>query len=128
MPPAFAEAALLFGFQATLFRGIGGFRGDPGLGFNSGLTNERNQTLERVLAVAFLGAMTTGFDDKHAILIDPAPRQMPQALPEWLGQVGGAIHREAELYRGGDFIDVLATGTRGTYELPVAVGENSKLG
>ena len=72
--------------------------------------------------------MTTGFDDKHAILIDSAPRQMPQALPEWLGQVGGTIHREAELYRGGDFIDVLATGTRGTYELPVAVGENSKLG
>jgi hypothetical protein len=100
VPPAFAEAALLFGFQATLFRGIGGFRGDPGLGLNSGLTNERNQTLERVLAVALLGAMTTGFDDKHAILIDPAPSQMPQALPEWLGQVGGAIHREAELYRG----------------------------
>src|SRR5690606_15371238 len=113
---ALEGTALLLGFQPPLARGTR----RPGrhalarrlpAGFDEG-----GEPLACVLAITLLGAEALGVDDQHALRGHPPVAAGQQPLAHRLGQGRRAGDVEAQLHRGGDLVDVLATGARRTHE------------
>jgi hypothetical protein len=64
----------------------------------------------------------TGFQDQLTIFGQAVTGQYFQPLPNVIGQRGGVFYIETKLDRGGSFIDMLSTGTRGADELLFELG------
>jgi hypothetical protein len=85
-PQLLDASAAALGLEATP-PGAGGWLGEsPRRGPHGSPTDERDQPLQRVLAVAFLGPVAPGGDDQNAFLREPAARQFLQACPHIVGQ------------------------------------------
>src|SRR5690242_11473208 len=105
-------AAPFLAFEASLFRA----QRRPGRPARLGALHRRAQefcqTLDRVGAVALLGAEALRLDHDHPFLGHAAARK-PSKARSRVGRQRDAARIEAQLCRRGDLVDVLPAGTRG---------------
>lgn len=87
-----------------------------------GAANEVDKTFHGIGAVALARAKALRRDDDDAIACDPATPQLFQSMTDIFMQRGRRIDVEAELYRGCDFVDILAARATGTDEVLLELG------
>jgi len=85
----------------------------PGLGRS---TNEVDQPLVSVLAIALLRPEAPRYDDENAIGGHPPPGEQAQSRTGRFIEARRLEGIEAELDRGGDLVDVLSAGAAGADE------------
>src|SRR6266849_176887 len=109
-------AAALLGLEPALARAGGRLGGPAGEGRHGRPSDQFDQAVERVLAVALLGAVALRGDHQHALA-----RQSPAGQPfkpsaHIVGQALRAAHVEAKLHRARELVDILPTRSRGADE------------
>src|SRR5215831_4904596 len=108
---AFDARAALFRFEPAL-AGAGGRLGRPAWNRrHGGAADQFDETLARVLAVAFLGAMALGVDYDRALAGEPPAGEPLEPRAHVLGKARRAAHVEAKLHRARELVDVLPAGT-----------------
>src|SRR5215831_5085064 len=114
---AFDARAALFRFEPAL-AGAGGRLGRPAWNRrHGGAADQINETLARVLAVAFLGAMALGVDHDHAVAREASAGEPLEPRAHVVGKVRRAAHVEAKLHRARELVDVLPAGPRRADEM-----------
>src|SRR5215471_2929876 len=105
--------AMLLRFQPALARGLGRFCLPAHNWYDRRVLDQLDQALERVGAVALLGAMALRGDDQHAVAGEALAGKPLEPRAHPVGQARRAAHVEAQLHRGGELVDVLPAGPRG---------------
>ena len=92
----------------------------------AGAFDQRLETRKRLAPVLFLAAVTLRLDDDDALFGDAPVLEREQPFLVAIGQRGG-LNVEAEMYRRGDLVDVLAAGALGPDggELNVGYGDGN---
>jgi hypothetical protein len=80
------------------------------------LPDQIDEPIERILAIARLGAVALRDDDKNAVVGQPRAGEALQALADVVRQRRRVPHIEAKLDCGGKLVDVLAAWPRGAHE------------
>src|SRR6202789_3960542 len=114
----FGGAAALFGVDAAFLGGFGGTGLLADLGFDQCGADQGFETLERDAAIGFLGALAHGLEEDGAVVDDLLAGEPAQAISCSDRQADVLWQQEAQLRGARHFVDVLATGTRGTDEFP----------
>ena len=83
---------------------------------HGGLAQKRDETLDRVVAIAGLGPEGLGRDDDHALVRHAAARERSQPRFEIVGKVGRAERIEAQLHRRRRGVDMLSARAGGSNE------------
>jgi hypothetical protein len=96
-----------FGGEAASFSGDGGFGRAARRRRLRGTADQRHQAVERILAIAFLGAKASGGDDQDAILRQAPAGEARGPLAQFGRQAYGMREIEAQLNRGRHFVHVL---------------------
>ena len=109
---AFAHALLALVIDAPPLRGFGRAGGTAQFGWRRCFEDQCSQTCACIFAVARLTAEALCGNDKYAGSRQPFSGQHNQAFTHRLGKTFGLQHIKAQFDRGGDFVDVLATGSR----------------
>src|SRR5215510_281469 len=122
--------AALLAFQPSRPRGFCRLGRSPRLRRDRGLADQVDQALQRVVAVALLGAVALRRDDHHAIVGEPAAGQPFEPRAHRVGQRWRVAHVEAQLYGGRDLVDILPARTRGADEalLDLALVDGDRIG
>ena len=100
-------AAPSLAFKPALAGCAGGTRRPPSLAGGGRLADQRNQALDGVAAIHLLAAEAVRRDDQHAVAAGALAGQHAQPLQHPWRQRCRARNVEAQLYRGGDLVDVL---------------------
>src|SRR5216684_2237731 len=87
-----------------------------------GGADQRDQTLERFLAVALLAALALRHQHQHAVARQPPAGQPFQALAHVMGQRGRMTHVEAQLHGRRRLVDVLTTWPGRAHEALLDLG------
>ena len=94
--------------RSCLYAALGSF-GRP--------SNQCDQTVQRILTIALLGAKALGLDDDNALIGHPFSGQSGQPVTDITRQIGGFGRVEPELDGRGHLVDILPAGSRGTDEI-----------
>src|SRR5262249_6387047 len=78
--------------------------------------DELGQALERIGAVALLGAVVLRRDHQHAVAREPSAREPLEPRAHLVGERGRTAHVEAQLHRGRELVDVLPARAGGADE------------
>ena len=107
---------MLFGFDAALPRSLGrtGWPAHPR--GNRSTADEIEQTLQRILPVAALGAVTLRDDDQKAVARKPGASQPFKPHTHVLRQRRRGADIEAQLNRGCELVDILPARPRRAHE------------
>src|SRR6187551_3312418 len=103
-------------FEPTLSRRRGGARRPPRLGRLRGLSHQRDETLQRIVPVAALGAEPLRGNDQHAIRGDAISGKGDEPRPYGGGEIARMGHIKPQLHCRGDLVDILAAGAGGANE------------
>jgi hypothetical protein len=109
----FEGGAAGFGGEAAALGGEGGLGRAAGGRGQGGAADQRDQAVERVLAVALLGAEAAGGDHDDAVLGQAAAGEARRPLAHLRRQGRGTGEVEAQLHRGRELVDVLSAGAGG---------------
>ncbi len=102
--------------------GAGGDSGASGtawFGAPGGFGDQGAQAVKGVVAILVLGAVAASFDDQDSVGSDTIASQLQKPFLDIIWQIGAVAHIEAQLHSGGDFVDILSTGSGGADEVVV---------
>src|SRR3954447_8329131 len=97
LPQALDGGTALLGVQSALARARGRLGGTPRNRRYRCAPDQFDQTVARVLAVAFLGAMALCADDHHAVGGEASAGETLEPGARVVGKVGRAAHVETQL-------------------------------
>ncbi len=113
---ALDRGAALLRFDAALARGARRLGRAAGDGRHCGALDQLDQAIERVGAVALLGAVALRGDDQHALAGQTAAGEALEPQAHVVGQRRRVANVEAQLHCAREFVDVLAARARGADE------------
>src|SRR5712691_390979 len=113
---ALDRGAAFLAFEAALARAPGRLGRPARDRRHRGALDQLDQPVERVLAVALLGAVALRGDHQHALVGEPPPGEALEPRAHVSRQRRRAAHVEAQLHRGRELVDVLPAGPRGADE------------
>ena len=121
-PGLFLLAPVAFGFEPARARGGGGFRFPATLRRHGRFAEERDEAVERVLAVLLLRSEAACVEHEHAFARHAFSRKADQTPLYALRETGRGHDVEPKLDGGRHLVDVLPAGSRRANEREVNLG------
>src|ERR1700674_292448 len=102
--------------EPALARRARGFGGLARFGDSERAPDEVGEALLGLAAVVLLGAVVARDDEDRAVRVESPPAQSLEARLDAVREHRAALEIEAQLHRGCELVDVLATRARGAHE------------